>query len=67
MRKKSDFDFHKYTLKRPDKGHLIRSAIYLAILIVLMIVIYWLFTKQVRHTKKVIYPTEINNVTIELD
>lgn len=66
MHKKTDFDFHKYTLQRPGKGHLIRSAIYLAILIVLMIVIYWLFTKQVRHTKPTTYPTEINNVTIEL-
>ena len=66
MRKKSDLDFHKYTLQKPSKGHLIRSVIYLAILIVLMIVIYWLLTKEVRHTKTVDYPTEINNVTIEL-
>lgn len=67
MRKKSDFDFNKYTLQKPSSGHLIRSAIYLAILIVLMIVIYWLLTRQVRHTKTVEIPTEINNVTIELE
>ncbi len=67
MRKKSDIDFHKYTLQKPSKGHLIRTAIYLAILIVLMIVIYWLLTKQVRPAKTTEYPTEIQNVTIELD
>ena len=65
MRKKSDFDFHKHTLQRPSKGHLIRSVFYLAILLVLIVVIYSLLTKQVRHTKTVEYPTEINNVTIE--
>jgi hypothetical protein len=67
MRKKSVFDFHKYTLQKPSSGHLIRSAIYLSILIVLMIVIYWLLTKQVRHSKTIDYPTEINNITIELE
>ena len=66
MRKKSDFDFHQYTLQRPSKGHLIRTAFYLAILVVLMIVVYWLFTKQVQQTKADESPTEINNVTIEL-
>ncbi|MDD2984247.1 MAG: hypothetical protein PHQ74_12750 [Crocinitomicaceae bacterium] len=67
MSKKSVFDFSKYTLQKPSAGHLIRSIIYLTILIVLLIVIYWLFTKQVRQTKTTPYPTEINNVTIELE
>ena len=67
MTKKSVFDFNKYTLQKPSTGHLIRSIIYLSILIVLLIVIYWLFTKQVRQTKTISYPTEINNVTIELE
>ena len=65
MRKKSDFDFHQYTLQRPSKGHFIRSVFYLAILIVLIVIIYMLLTKQVRQTKTIEYPTEINNVTIE--
>ncbi len=67
MRKKSTFDFQRYTLKRPEKGHLVRSAIYITILIVLMVVIYWLLNKQVKPNKEVVYPTEINRVTIELD
>ena len=68
MESKPNFNFSKYALAKPTKGHWIRNIIYLGVIFTLIALIYWLLTKQKKKIPLKSHQIEmIENVKIEID
>jgi hypothetical protein len=68
MESKPNFNFSQYSLSKPSKGHWVRNIIFFAVIIILISLIYWLLTKQVKKiTPKTQQIELIENVKIEID
>lgn len=68
MEGKPKFNFSQFSLSKPSKGHWIKNSIYFAVILLLITLIYWLLTKQVRKSNLRSQQIElIEHFKIEID